>query len=149
MQLTTDLPKMSRTRRIAMTAVAACALLGGAVTAMALSIDVTPQDAGTAAPAQEKVYKVGNGVTPPVLTYSVDAEFTQKAKHAKYQGVSVVQCVVDTHGMPQHVHTVRKLAMGLDEKAIDAVRQYRFKPGTLDGEPVAVAITIEVNFHIY
>jgi TonB family protein len=149
MRLTTDLPKMSRTRRIAMTAVAACALLGGAMTATALSFDVTSQDAATAVPAQEKVYKIGNGVTPPLLTYSVDAEFTQKAKHAKYQGVSVVQCVVDAHGMPQHVHTVRKLGMGLDEKAIDAVRQYRFKPGTLDDKPVAVAITIEVNFHIY
>lgn len=149
MRLTMDLPKMSRTRRIAMTAVAACALLGGAMTAAALSFEVTPQNAATAAPAQEKVYKIGNGVTPPLLTYSVDAEFTQKAKHAKYQGVSVVQCVVDTHGMPQHVHTVRKLGMGLDEKAIDAVRQYRFKPGTLDDKPVAVAITIEVNFHIY
>jgi TonB family protein len=149
MRLTMDVPKVSRARRIAMTAVAASVLLGGAATAMALSIDVTPQDAATAAPAQEKVYKVGNGVTPPVLTYSVDAEFTQKAKHAKHQGVSVVQCIVDSHGMPQHVHTVRKLGWGLDEKAIDAVRQYRFKPGTLDGKPVAVAITIEVNFHIY
>jgi bla regulator protein blaR1 len=149
MRLTMDVPKVSRARRIAMTAVAASVLLGGAVTAMALSIDVTPQDAATAAPAQEKIYKIGNGVTPPLLTHSVDAEFTQKAKHAKYQGVSVVQCVVDSHGMPQHVRTVRKLGMGLDEKAIEAVRQYRFKPGTLDGKPVSVAITIEVNFHIY
>jgi TonB family protein len=110
---------------------------------------VTPQDTATAGTAPEKIYHVGNGVTPPALTYSVDAEFTQKAKQAKYQGVSVVQCVVDTHGMPQHVHTVRKLKMGLDEKAIEAVRQYRFKPGTLDGKPVSVAITIEVNFHLY
>jgi TonB family protein len=149
MRLTMDVPKVTRARRIAMVAVAACALLGGAATAAALSFDVTPQDAATAGAAPEKIYHVGNGVTPPLLTYSVDAEFTQKAKEAKYQGVSVVQCVVDTHGMPQHVHTVRKLKMGLDEKAIEAVRQYRFKPGTLDGKPVSVAITIEVNFHLY
>jgi TonB family protein len=149
MRLTMDVPKVTRARRIAMAAVAACALLGGAATAAALSFDVTPQDGATAGTAPEKIYHVGNGVTPPALTYSVDAEFTQKAKQAKYQGVSVVQCVVDTHGMPQHVHTVRKLKMGLDEKAIEAVRQYRFKPGTLDGKPVSVAITIEVNFHLY
>jgi TonB family protein len=136
-------------RRIAMAAVAACALLGGAVTATALSFDVTPQDGAAAATAPEKIYHVGHGVTAPRLTHSVDAEFTQKAKQAKYQGVSVVQCVVDTNGMPQHVHTVRKLRMGLDEKAIEAVRQYRFQPGTLDGKPVPVAITIEVNFHLY
>jgi TonB family protein len=149
MRLTMDVPKVTRARRIAMVAVAACALLGGAVTATALSFDVTAQDTATAGTAPEKIYHVGNGVTPPALTYSVDAEFTQKAKQAKYQGVSVVQCVVDTHGMPQHVHTVKKLKMGLDEKAIEAVRQYRFKPGTLDGKPVSVAITIEVNFHLY
>jgi TonB family protein len=149
MRLTMDVPKVTRARRIAMAAVATCALLGGAATAAALSFDVTPQDGAAAGTAPEKIYHVGNGVTPPALTYSVDAEFTQKAKQAKYQGVSVVQCVVDTHGMPQHVHTVRKLKMGLDEKAIEAVRQYRFKPGTLDGKPVSVAITIEVNFHLY
>jgi periplasmic protein TonB len=88
-------------------------------------------------------------VTPPVLVHSVDAEFTKKAKDAKYQGVSVVSCVVDADGMPRHVHTIRKLGMGLDEKALEAVRQYKFKPSTLHGKPVAVQITIEVNFHIY
>jgi periplasmic protein TonB len=97
----------------------------------------------------EKVYKVGGDVTAPVLTHSVDAEFSKKAKDAKYQGVSVVSLVVDAHGMPRHVHMIRKLGMGLDEKAIEAVRQYKFEPGKRNGKPVAVAITIEVNFHIY
>jgi TonB family protein len=150
MRMTMDVPKVSKARRIAMAAVATCALLGGAATAAALSFDVTPpQDAAKSATAHEKVYKVGGDVTPPVLTYSVDAKFTKKAKDAKYQGVSVVSCVVDADGMPQHVHTIRKLGMGLDEKAIEAVRQYKFKPSTLHGKPVAVQITIEVNFHLY
>jgi TonB family protein len=148
MRLTMDMPKVSRMQRVAMVALASCALLGGAATAAALSFDVMPQDSA-AAPTQMKVYKIGDGVTPPVLTHSVDAEFTQKAKLAKHEGVSVVSCVVDSDGMPQRVHTIRKLGMGLDEKAIEAVRQYRFKPGMLNGKPVAVAITIEVNFHIY
>jgi TonB family protein len=150
MRLTMDLPKMSRLQRIAMVALTACALLGGAATAAALSLDVMPPDGGAAAnvPA-EKVYKVGGDVSAPVLVHSVDAEFTEKAKRAKHEGVSVVSCVVDSQGMPQRVHTIRKLGMGLDEKAIDAVRQYRFKPGLLNGKPVAVAITIEVNFHLY
>jgi TonB family protein len=147
MRLTMDLPKVSRTRKVAMAVVAACALLGGVVTAAALSFDITPDGAAVSAP--EKIYHVGNGVTPPVLTYSVDAEFSKKAKDAKHQGVSVVSLVVDAHGMPQHVHTVRKLGMGLDEKALEAVRKYRFTPSTLNGKPVAVAITIEVNFRIY
>jgi TonB family protein len=150
MRLTMDLPKVTRARKIAMAVVASCALLGGAVTAAALSFDVTTQDGAAAtAPLHEKVYKVGGDVTPPVLTYSVDAQFTKKAKDAKYQGVSVVSLVVDSHGMPRHVHTIRKLGMGLDEKAIEAVRQYKFKPSMLNGKPVAVKVTIEVNFHIY
>jgi periplasmic protein TonB len=95
------------------------------------------------------LYHVGGGVSPPVLIYSVDAEFSDEARRAKYQGVSVVSLVVDAHGMPRHVHTIRKLGMGLDEKAIEAVRQYKFEPGKRNGKPVAVAITIEVNFHIY
>lgn len=148
MRLTMDVPKVTRTQRIAMAVVAACVLLGGAATAAALSFDVTPQD-GAATAAHEKVYQVGNGVTPPVLVHAVDAEFTKKAKAAKYEGVSVVSLVVDAHGMPRQIHTIRKLGMGLDEKAIEAVRQYKFEPGKRDGKPVAVAITIEVNFRIY
>jgi TonB family protein len=150
MRLTMDLPQVSRTKRIAMAVVAGCALLVGAATAMALSFDVTPQDrAAATSPVHEKVYKVGDGVTPPVLVHAVDAEFSQKAKDAKYQGVSVVSLVVDAHGMPRHVHTIRKLGMGLDEKALEAVRQYKFEPGKRDGKPVAVAINIEVNFRRY
>ena len=150
MRLTMDLPAVSRTRKIAMAAVTGCALLGGAVTATAVSFAMTPQSgAGTAATTKEKIYKVGNGVSAPVLTHSVDAEFSKKAKDAKHEGVSVVSLVVDAQGMPQHVHTIRKLGMGLDEKAIEAVRQYRFKPAMHEGKPVAVAISIEVNFRIY
>ncbi|HEX6773242.1 MAG TPA: M56 family metallopeptidase [Acidobacteriaceae bacterium] len=148
MRLAMDVPKVSRMRKAATAAAVACVLVGGAVSAAALSFDVMPQTNSSKA-GHEKIYKVGNGVTAPVLVHAVDAEFSKKAKDAKYQGVSVVSCVVDTNGMPQHVHTVRKLGMGLDEKAIEAVRQYRFKPSILNGQPVAVAITIEVNFRIY
>jgi TonB family protein len=146
MRLTMDVPKMSRMRKAAMTTVAACALLGGGWTAIAMAVplDLTPQAA-----THQKVYKVGGDVKPPVLVHSVDAEFSKKAKDAKFQGVSIVSCIVDANGLPRHIHTTRRLGMGLDEKAIDAVRQYRFQPSTLHGKPVAVAIKIEVNFRIY
>jgi TonB family protein len=147
MRLTMDMPKVSKARRFAMAMVATCALLGGAATAMALSLELTPEN--NAAPLHQKIYKIGGDVSAPVLVYSVDAEFTQKAKQAKHEGVSTVSCIVDSSGMPQQVHTVQRLGMGLDEKALEAVRQYRFKPAMLHGEPVAVEITIEVNFHIY
>jgi periplasmic protein TonB len=95
------------------------------------------------------LYHVGGGVSPPVLIYSVDAEFSDEARRAKYQGVSVVSLIVDAHGLPQRIRVVRKLGMGLDEKAVEAVRQYKFKPSTYQGKAVPVEITIEVNFHIY
>jgi TonB family protein len=95
------------------------------------------------------LYHVGGGVSPPVVIYSVDAEFSDEARRAKYQGVSIVSLIVDTQGRPQNVRVVRKLGMGLDEKAVEAVRQYRFKPSVYQGHPVPVEVTIEVNFRIY
>jgi TonB family protein len=144
MRLTMDVPKVSRLQTIALVMITAGALLGSSLVAMATPFDVIPQTA-----KQQKVYKIGGDVSAPILVYSVDAEYTKKAKDAKHQGVSIVSCVVSADGLPQDVHTIRRLGMGLDEKALDAVRQYRFKPGMLKGQPVAVAITIEVNFHIY
>lgn len=148
MRLTTEVPKMSRIRKIAMTAVATGALLAGVLTAAALPFDVMPQKSAAQA-TQGKVYKVGGDVTAPVLTHSVDAEYSKKAKDAHYQGVSVVSCVVGMDGLPRQVRTTRSLGMGLDEKAIEAVRQYRFEPALLHGRPVAVAIVIEVHFRFY
>lgn len=95
-------------------------------------------------------YRVGvGGVSEPVLVHSVDPEFSDEARRAKYQGVCLVSLIVDAQGHPQNVRVVRKLGLGLDEKAIEAVRQYRFKPAMLKGQPVPVPVTIEVNFRIY
>jgi TonB family protein len=152
MRLTMDVPKVTRARRIAMAAVAACALLGGAVTAMAMSFDVTPQDGGAAnAPVQEKVYKVGGDVSAPVLTHSVDAEFPNAEKKAKkgLQGVTVVELIVDSKGRPRDIQVKRSLRPDFDRSAIDAVSQYKFDPAMRKGNPVAVEITIEVNFQRY
>ncbi len=77
------------------------------------------------------VYHVGGGVSNPVLIYAPDPEFSDEARRAKYQGVCVVGLIVDVSGNPQRVHIVRPLGMGLDEKAMEAVRQYKFKPATL------------------
>jgi periplasmic protein TonB len=92
---------------------------------------------------------LGGGVTAPSLIYSPDPEFSDEARRAKYQGICVVGVVVDALGNPQDIHIVRALGMGLDEKAIEAVHQYKFKPAMYKGHPVAVMINIEVNFRIY
>jgi len=95
------------------------------------------------------VYHVGGGVSAPVVTYAVDPEYSDEARRAKYTGIVMVSLVVDAQGLPEHVHVARSLGMGLDERAIEAVRQYKFKPAMYQGKPVPVAVQIEVNFQIY
>ncbi len=95
------------------------------------------------------IYQVGGGVRPPVPIFAPEPEFSDQARMAKYQGLCVVEVVVDAKGMPQDAKVIRPLGMGLDEKALEAVRQYRFKPATLAGHPVAVRMDISIDFHIY
>jgi TonB family protein len=96
------------------------------------------------------LYQVGGRVSAPVPIYQPEAEFSDEARRAKYQGVCLVSLIVDAQGNPQNVHVVRTLGMGLDEKALEAVRQYKFKPAMKDGKtPVPVPITIEVDFRLY
>jgi TonB family protein len=96
------------------------------------------------------LYQVGGRISLPVLIVQPEAEFSDEARRAKYQGLCLIGLIVDAQGNPQNVHVVRALGMGLDEKAMEAVRQYKFKPAMKDGKtPVPVELTIEVNFRLY
>jgi len=96
------------------------------------------------------LYKVGGQVSAPVPLNQVEAEFSDEARRAKYQGVCLISLIVDAQGNPQNPRVVRALGMGLDEKALEAVRKYKFKPAMKDGHvPVPVMITVEVNFRLY
>jgi TonB family protein len=95
------------------------------------------------------LYKIGGGVSAPVPLNQVEAEFSDEARRAKYQGVCLIQLIVDVHGDPLNPRVQRALGMGLDEKAMEAVRKYKFKPAMKDGKPVPVMITVEVNFRLY
>ncbi len=86
---------------------------------------------------------------PPVAIYIAPAEFSEKARKAKYQGVVLVSATINEEGLPTDVKVVKSLGMGLDEKAIESVYKSRFRPATKDGAPVAAQITIEVNFRLY
>ncbi len=89
------------------------------------------------------------GVSIPIPIVSPEAEFSEEARRLKYQGVCAISIVVDAHGFPQNLRVVRALGMGLDEKALEAVRGYRFKPALKNGKPVPAIMTIEVNFRLY
>ncbi len=150
-------PVLSFAARCALILPGALLLAVAAVGGAAMTTAVEPQSASqsaSAAPHSEPwghVYKLGNGVTAPVLAYAPDPEFPKDAFKEKvhFQGVCVVGVVVDKDGLPRDVHVVRSLRPDFDKNAILAVRQYRFKPGTLHDKPVAVAINIEVNFRWY
>lgn len=96
------------------------------------------------------LYQIGGGVSAPVPIFQPEAEFSDEARRAKYQGVCLISLIVDAQGNPQNPRVLRALGMGLDEKALEAVRKYKFKPAMKDGRtPVPVMITIEVNFRLY
>jgi protein TonB len=95
------------------------------------------------------IFRSGKGVTPPRPIYSPDPEFSEEARKAKYQGTCTLMIVVDTDGKPTNIRVVNSLGMGLDEKAIETVRTWRFEPGKKDGHAVNVEMAVEVDFHLY
>ena len=96
------------------------------------------------------LYHVGNGVSQPIPLITPEPEFSDEARRAKYQGIVLISMIVDAQGNPQNPRVTRALGMGLDEKALEAVKLYKFKPAMKDGRtPVPVMITVEVNFRLY
>jgi TonB family protein len=94
------------------------------------------------------VYRAGNGVTRPELIHKVEPEYSEEARKAKLTGVVVLYIVVDPSGNAVSPRVVKSMGLGLDEKAMEAVKQWKFKPGYKDGKAVSVAATVEVNFRL-
>ncbi len=95
------------------------------------------------------VFKVGGGVSAPKPVFSPDPEYSEEARKAKYQGTVVLGLVVGPDGRPRDMKVLRSLGLGLDEKAIEAVKNWRFDPAVKDNKPVAVYISVEVDFRLY
>ena len=95
------------------------------------------------------VFRVGGGVSAPRALDTPDPEYSEEARKAKYQGTCVLWLIVGPDGKPRDIKVARALGMGLDQKAIEAVRNWKFEPAMKDGKPVAVQINVEVNFRLY
>jgi len=95
------------------------------------------------------VYKVGGGISAPQAISAPDPDYTEEARRAKKQGTCVLWLIVDAAGHPRDIKVVRGLGLGLDAKALEAVKQWRFQPALKDGKPVDVQISVEVEFHLY
>jgi TonB family protein len=107
--------------------------------------------------AGETVRRIGGGISQPLVMYEVEPEFSDEAKmraktegkDSKFEGQVLVQLIVNANGQPENVHVVHGVGMGLDEKAVEAVRQYRFRPAMENGNPVPVLLNVQVNFKLF
>lgn len=88
------------------------------------------------------------GVSGPSVIFQVEPQYSDEARKAKLSGVVILELVVDPNGHARNIHILRGTGLGLQEKAIEAVRQWRFKPGTRGGKPVPVHARVEVNFRL-
>lgn len=94
-------------------------------------------------------FRVGGGVSAPKAIYSPDPEYSEEARKVKHQGVVVLWLIVGSDGRARDIRVARTLGLGLDEKAMEAVKNWRFEPALKDGKPVAVQINVEVTFRLY
>ena len=92
---------------------------------------------------------VGGGVSAPLVVHSVEPEFTDDARRANYQGSVSIKLIVDSQGNPQDVRLLSHLGMGLDERAVEAVRHFKFRPAMYEGHPVSVQILLDVSFRLH
>ena len=96
----------------------------------------------------ESIDRVGAGVSQPSVIFKQDPEYSEEARKAKLSGTVLLAVVVDKEGLARDVRVVRPLGLGLDEKAVEAVQQWKFNPGMKAGEPVNVRANIEINFRL-
>ncbi len=95
------------------------------------------------------VFKVGGGISAPKPVSTPEAQYTEEARDAKTQGTCILWLIVDTEGHPRDIRVVHGLGHGLEAKAVEAVKQWRFAPAMKDGKPVNVQISVEVGFKLY
>ncbi len=109
--------------------------------------DSTGPHAGSGPPG---IYPAGRGgVSVPEVIYNPEPSFSEEARKSKTQGIVLLLIVVGKDGKPSDIHVRQSLGMGLDEKAIEAVSRWRFRPAMMNGQPVATQIAVEVNFRLY
>jgi protein TonB len=97
----------------------------------------------------ETVFHAKDGVSAPRVIYQPDPTYSEEARNAKRQGSCGVELIVGSDGKPRNIRIVRSLGFGLDEKAIEAVKQWKFEPAMKDGIPVPVQINTEISFRLY
>jgi protein TonB len=101
---------------------------------------------GTGTGDKSAPLRVGGDVKAPTIINKPEPKYTEPARRAHITGVVVVEAIIGRDGTVEDVKVLKGLPMGLSEEAVQAVKQWRFKPGTLNGEPVDVIFSLTVNF---
>ncbi|MCS6952850.1 MAG: TonB family protein [Bryobacteraceae bacterium] len=104
--------------------------------------------ASTSGPSTKLAPQLPSGASVPVLTWKVEPEYSEEARVSGLEGTVVIGFIIDPQGRPRDLRVIQGLGMGLDESALRAVSQWRFRPAYKDGKPVAVPATAEVNFRL-
>lgn len=97
---------------------------------------------------QPSVLRVGGDVKAPVLISRVEPVYSEVARKAGISGIVICEVVIDRTGVPGAIRVLKPLPFGLDQAAVDAVKHWRFEPGTLNGKPVDVIFNVTVNFKL-
>ena len=100
-------------------------------------------------PSNGSVFPVGPGITPPRVILSPEPEFSPYARKAKFQGTATLSFVVSKEGLPTNIQIVNPIGCGLDEQAVLVVAKWKFEPAKREGQPVAVEIAVDIDFHLY
>jgi TonB family protein len=107
-----------------------------------------PQTKPEVKPSDQPARAGQAGVTTPQLIHRVEPEYTETARRDGLEGTVVLYTVVETDGMIRQARVTRSLRADLDQKAMEAVKQWQFRPGTKEGKPVRVVAAIEVTFRL-
>ena len=92
--------------------------------------------------------RVGGNVKAPVVITRVEPEYTEIARKARIKGIVIVEAVIDRQGNVTEARILKPLPMGLDQEALRAIKLWKFRPGTLNGQPVPVYYNLTVNFRL-
>lgn len=125
-----------------------CAAGSFGVCALAKTDDSASKDKKSIKSDADPIYEPGGEITRPKLVHSVEPAFSTKSNEAFIEGTVTVSAVVTTHGVLTDMQVLKGLSAAQDRSALDALKEWRFEPGTKDGKAVNVRVKIQVDFHL-
>lgn len=110
---------------------------------------VREDHANSAQPESVRVYRLSKGISPPIPVYKPDPQFIEEDQKLGFAGTVTVSLILDDKGIPRNIEVLRPLGGGLDEETMRTVSAWKFEPAKKDGQPVAVHVEVQVQFHSY